>query len=206
MPILRAQVSIPAVSTVSEDTVTNTWHFTATGVGSTILGEIALALTDFYEDIDAQKSDNALWVSAYCRIYDLSESEPRVPIYDELLNLTSAASTTPLPPEVSMCMSFHGAYVSGASQARRRGRVYLGPLHVSTLDTTTGQFSSVHVANVATAGSNLLTTSNAASDWAWGVYSPTAGQLYPVIGGWVDNAPDIQRGRGLKSTSRVAFP
>lgn len=205
MPIIRAQVTVPAASTVSEDAVTNTWHFTATGVGSTILDEIALALTDFYEDADAQKGDNQLWASAYCRMYNLDDPEPRIPIYDELLALTSAPASTALPPEICACISFNGTYVSGASQARRRGRIYFGPLAATVIDTTTGQLAALAVTNLATSAGNLLATSNLASDWAWVVYSPTGDTGYPVVEGWVDNAPDIQRGRGLKATVRTTF-
>lgn len=205
MPIIRAQCSIPTVTTVTEDTVTNTFHFTTTGWDETIQGSIATALMDFYEDLDAYKSDNGLWTAARVKFYNLSEPEPRVPLDDISLGLTSAGTTTPLPPEVSICLSFHGEYVSGFSQARRRGRVYLGPLHTGVLDTATGQLASTVPTTVAGAGAALLTTSNAAADWAWVVYSPTSGQAYPVVGGWCDNAPDIQRGRGLKATSRSSF-
>lgn len=205
MPIVRAQVSVPMVSTVTEDTITNTWHFTATSTSEGVLAEIKAALVDFYEDMDNHKGDNALWTSARVKLFDLSETPPRVPIDDAGLTLSTPPTNTPVPHEVSAVLSFHGEYVSGASQARRRGRIYFGPISTGSIDTTTGQLSAGIVSALATAGGALLTTSNTASDWAWVVYSPTAGTGYPVVGGWADNAPDVQRRRGLKATTRTTF-
>jgi hypothetical protein len=205
MPILRAQVAIPAVSTVSEDTVTNTWHFTTTDTTEGTLTLLKAALVDFYEDMDAYKSDLQLWASARVKIYNMSDPEPRVPIDDVGLTLTSAPSGTSLPHEVAAVLSFHGEYVSGFSQARRRGRIYFGPLNNTSFNDASGVMNATFCGILNAAGGALLAASDSASDWAWVVYSPTGETSYPVVGGWVDNAPDIQRRRGFKSTARVTF-
>jgi hypothetical protein len=205
MPIIRAQVSIPATSTVTEDTVTNTWHFSAVDKTEGTINAIQTALLAVYEAFDASKADTYTWTAARLKWYDLADPEERVPFEDELLGATSAGTGDPLPQEVAMCLSFNGEYVSGFSQARRRGRVYLGPLAVSTLDTATGRFSNAFTDAIAAAGAALLLASTTASDWAWVVYSPTGGTSYPVVAGWADNAPDIQRRRGLKASRRTTF-
>src|SRR5688572_19075331 len=139
MPIIRAQVSIPALTTVTEDSATNSWHFTTTGTDEAILDVITSGLATFYETLDGIKSDNYAWNLARIKYYNLEDATPRVPLLDDSLGLTTATSSSPLPPELAVCLSYHGAYVSGASQARRRGRVYLGPLNTGVLDTSTGQ-------------------------------------------------------------------
>ena len=204
MPILRFQVRIPAASLNTEDDVTNTWHFTATDTTEGILSAIKAELVDIYESIDTWKSNQQSWTGARVKVFNLDDAEPRVPINDTGLTLTSAPSGSPLPPEVAICMSFHGDYVSGFSQARRRGRVYLGPLNLQSLNTD-GRFTSTFQGAVSTAGANLVLASNAASDWAWVVYSPSGDTAYPVVNGWTDNAPDIQRRRGVRSSFRWGF-
>lgn len=205
MPIARVQLSFPAVSTVSEDTVTNTWHFTMTDINETNTNAVQTALVAFYEALDGFKSPLQSWQTARMKIYDMDDPEERVPLYDELFGTSSTAQSSSLPPECCMVLSFHGEYVSGFSQARRRGRIYFGPLSSPVISGTTGQFTSTLTTAAATAAGTLLTASDAASDWAWVVWSPTGSTAYPVVDGWVDNACDIQRRRGLKSSVRQAF-
>jgi len=190
---------------VSEDTITNTWHFTTTDTVEGTLTLIKAALVTFYETLDAYKSDLQLWASARVKIYNMSDPEPRVPINDVGLALSSAPSGTSLPHEVAAVLSFNGEYVSGFSQARRRGRIYFGPLNNTAFNDASGLLNTTFVGILAGAGGALLTASNSASEWAWVVYSPTGSTSYPVDAGWVDNAPDIQRRRGFKSTVRTTF-
>jgi hypothetical protein len=205
MPIIRAQVRIPAVSTVSEDTVTNTWHFLIPGDPLGSINNITTALSTFYEAFDTYKSNLQSWTTARVKYYNLSDTEPRVPIGDEALStISSAPAGNPLPHEVACVVSFAGDYVSGQSQARRRGRVYIGPLNTQAV-TTTGLLTSALVTAAAAAADALLTSSTASADWSWVVYSPSGNVSYSVTNGWVDNAPDIQRSRGFKATVRTTF-
>ena len=62
---------------------------------------------------------------------------------------------------------------------------------------------------IAQAGEDLLTASLAAADWHWVVYStvqPAGQRTADVVNGWVDDAFDIQRRRGLAANSRQVFP
>ena len=204
MPLLRCQVTVPAVSGISADNVVNTFHFTSTGTTEGILAEIKAALVSFYEAFDAFKSTDYTWASTQVKTYNLEDSEPRVPINEAGLALTSAPAGTPGVHEVAMCISYKAEYVSGESAARRRGRIYCGPFHSAVLGTG-GRPSSTLITALVAAGTALLTASDTASDWAWIVYSPTSGQGYPVVAGWVDNEFDIQRRRGGKPTTRTTF-
>lgn len=204
MPNVRVQVRIPHSNGVPADTVVNTWHFFADAADEGTLGSIKTALNTFYEALDTYKGDAMSWGSSRYRIYDLSESEPRQPIEDVAAGITSAPSGDNLPHELAICLSFRGELVSGTPAARRRGRIYFGPLSSGTM-TVTGTVNATFRAALATAGGQLLLTSTLASDWSWGVYSPTAGALYEVEAGWVDDAWDIQRRRGVVATTRSTF-
>lgn len=118
-----------------------------------------------------------------------------------------------LPTEVAAVVSFHGDLTGvleevGATRprARRRGRVYVGPLTTDAVSISADnpllganfrlamQEGIIHMADQA-----------AAADFTFSVWSRAANELYAVVGGWTDNAPDTQRRRGLASTSRTTF-
>jgi hypothetical protein len=112
-----------------------------------------------------------------------------------------------LPPELAICVSFRAALASGVNAARRRGRVYIGPLSDNAREGG-GDPQVASAARIALAqdADDLLTASNASADWSWGVYSRTDGILRPVVAGWVDDAFDVQRRRGLEPTTRSTYP
>jgi hypothetical protein len=203
MPIVRAQVRIPAVSGVPEDTCINTWHFTMTATEEGDLAEVKADLVTFYEALDTYKSPLQLWTSTRIRFYDLSDPEPRVPFSESGLALTGASGTA-TAREVAICLSFRGELVSGTNPANRRGRIYFGPCSTNVIGTD-GRITSSVVTAFAGAGGQLLLDSGGSSNYAWIVYSPTTGQGYPVVAGWVDNEIDIQRRRGMQATVRTAF-
>jgi hypothetical protein len=102
-------------------------------------------------------------------------------------------------------LSFQGAPESGVSQARKRGRVFIGPLR-SSLIGADGRPSPATVSLFAAEGEDLLDASNAATTWSWTVHSATTGDNSVVTNGWCDNEFDTQRRRGRIATSRTVFP
>lgn len=92
-------------------------------------------------------------------------------------------------------------------QARRRGRIYLGPFGQTVLGTTAVTSDRplaaavTAIANAATA----LATATAGAVVPWVIYSPTNGSGAVVTDGWVDNAFDTQRRRGVAATSRTLW-
>lgn len=203
MPICRVQVRIPAASNVSEDMVMNTWHFFCDAADEGTRASVDAALVAFYEQLDGQKSNLMNWTAARVRWFDMSDPEPRYPIDDNPLALTSATGT-PTARELAICVSFHGEFVSGSNPSRRRGRIYFGPIAASAVGTD-GRLASGAQTAAVTAASGLLATSNLASGWSWGVYSPSSSAFYEAEGGWVDNELDVQRRRGTKYSSRTTF-
>jgi hypothetical protein len=94
--------------------------------------------------------------------------------------------------------------VSGQPQARKRGRIYLGPFDTTQLNAD-GRILPACQTTIRNAAQALLTASDVALDWSWAVYSPTNASGVIVDNGWVDNEWDTQRRRGRAATTRSTF-
>lgn len=214
MAFILCTVTIPRDSALPEDVTVNTFHFTtlSTPPLQTELDAINTALLVQYFSIDGfLGSINA--GPATVKMYNMADPSPRQPIFDAPSGAMTF-STTSLPCEVALCLSFEALPVSGINQARRRNRVFFGPLGAAEITTTGGYVrpSAALMTAWALFGENLLNASDAAVDWSWQVYSPTTdatGTLQdafaPVTNGWVDNSFDTQRRRGGKPTARTLF-
>lgn len=199
MPLYRVQVELAMASGVPNDKATNVWHFLADDED-----ELDLAITQvvtFYTAIDGTLANTVATTGHRLRAYDLADPEPRAPVKDQGLG-TLTVGTTPLPHEVAICVSYQAPRQSGQSQARRRGRLYFGPLATNN-SATTGLISSGTVATYVDALQDLLDASVNATTWAWVVYSRANAAAIEATNGWVDNAYDVQRRRGIEATSRT---
>jgi hypothetical protein len=218
---VRAQCVLQGVSGLPKDEIVNTFHFVAdegTGWEANIAGH----LEDFYAAFGANLSAQVDRSGAVVKVYDASLAAPNPPLFTEAITIpTIAGSTIDLPGETALCCSFQAPIVSGLSQRRRRGRVYCGPLCTSIGDEMTPDGTILGL--IVDAGESLIAATsyldNAQLNWA--VFSPTnAGGWYlpggsgppnmpasvsPVANGWVDNAWDTQRRRGLAPTARTTF-
>jgi hypothetical protein len=181
----------------------NTFHFDDTNSANGA-ANIETLLFSFYDDIQALYSSDVAQNGHTLKVYDLNDPQPRAPILEETYNFTAAPSGGPLPHQLAIVMSFQGDRSSGVSQARRRGRVYLGPLK-STLVATGGRFSPSSITTINTAAEDLLTAANLTTT-NWVVWSPTSGASVQVTNGWCDDTFDIQRRRQRDATSRNVWP
>lgn len=206
MPNLRAQLTVPMiVAGVGGDLISNTWHFATEGATTRQAAADAAQgwLETFYGVVDAYTPSALMGSPATVKWYDLSEAEPRTPFDENSFTWTATAGSA-MPSEVACVLSFHAAYVSGSPKARRRGRIYLGPF-LNTINDPPGRFTPGFLNAIGPAAGALLTSSNASALAKWIVYSPTDGQGRNVVGGWLDNAFDIQRRRGLEATTDALF-
>lgn len=205
--IITAQVRFTALTNKTEDDITNTWHFVVETVPppAATLTAIGSALGTFYGSIQPQSV--ADWAQGFTvKYYNVDDPKPRAPIYTSSLGGAAwGTAGKAVPRELAPCLSFKGATTSGVPMSRRRGRIYLPTPTNGNLDNN-GRLIGSYLTTVKNAANTLLTASDANSDWTWVIYSPTSNAAVPVIGGWVDDAPDIQRRRGIDASTRVVFP
>lgn len=195
-------------SAAAEDRYINTWHFLIEAAADRAVEAnlIDIALTAFYNAIDANMSSVVHTVSPQTKHYDLSEPEPRTPFRTASLGaLTSSTGPTLLPPELSVVLTYQANTVSGQSQRRRRGRIYCGPWSGGANTSGTGRPLAAIVTSVASAADALKDTSLSAPNWKWVVYSRVSGLTSQVTNGWVDDEWDIQRRRGLTAATRTLW-
>lgn len=212
----RCQVTTPPVSGTLEDAVVNTFYFTMESADrSTQAPVIAEEIEDLYEACISYLSDEYKWDTQTYKFYDMEDSLPRTPFY-EAVHGTGVAPTTQaaMPRECALVISFQGFKASGVPQARRRGRIFLGPFGISA--NTDGRPTGALVTAAVAGAQQLLDISQSTSGWEWVVRSGgryhedgelviTSPSTIPVDNGWVDNEWDTQRSRGRDATSRTIF-
>lgn len=203
MPAYRLQQTIATVDNTAANYATNTFHFIADD--DTELPAIQTAVQAFYNTWRPEMNNLVRQNTHEYKFYNMSDPEPRAPVLEGSFNLTTAPAGTPLPTEVSLCLSFQGTKVSGEPQARRRGRVYL-PFITSASMGSDARPDAGCITAAVNCGTNLLAASVAAAGWDWIVastFDPISGAI--VDNGWVDNEWDTQRRRGRVATARTTY-
>lgn len=198
VPLYRVQFEFNMDTGNELDKSVNTLHCIADNEAELESGFV-VAMTTFYGAVDGHFSSFVDPAASRYTAYDLADPEPRAPVLDETFNLGTTGTNT-APAELAWVVSFEAPQQSGQAQARRRGRFYLGPLSASVMDATTGRFAAAMHDTLGVAVQNLLDASQAATTWAWAVYSRANGSAIEVTHAWVDNAYDVQRRRGLSAT------
>lgn len=194
-------------SGVGADLFVNTWYCQAQGATDveTAAQSFADDVSEFYQNFAVLLTDDIIDPLGSWRAYDLTEPEPRSPIAEGVVDVSLLVShTQALPTELAVCMSYRGAFVSGTNKGQMRGRVYLGGFQTASLDPL-GRVDPATTIGIRDAGAALLAASDSSGDYVWCQHSAKTGICHQVIGGWVDNAWDIQRRRGLDVTDRTEF-
>lgn len=212
MPLIRAQVTIPYTTALPEDVVTNTLYFVTPGTWPpSTLADLNFVVGDFYAALYAPAVNMPSYTNpggAFVRYYDMAQPTPRVPIEMPLAwGTTPATTSTTIPRQASVVASFHAAPLAGASQASRRGRIYIGALTQSWITSTSPgpHIDDAQRLAVCNAMEALLSDA-AAAGYTWVVYSEKLNTTADVAGGWVDNAIDTQRRRAIQTTERTIWP
>lgn len=213
-----AQVRLERDNGLPEDAIVNTFHFdTGTQpVDLATCADLVTRLTAFYRAIPAGGT-NAMSVYMYnairqndhsIKFYDMSSPKPRAPVLTQLWNFTTALPTgAGFPAEVALCLSFRGSLVSGQNPARRRGRIYFGPLNAANAQDVNSDYRPALLLMTDLARAGLaLKTANGGIGGTWCVFSTANQQLVPVQTVWCDNSYDTQRRRGMEPNFRVTLP
>jgi hypothetical protein len=203
MPLIRVQVSYRANAGNEDIAPTNTFWFSTTSLVAAG-EEIEADLWPRLNTLLAGRIGGISQTGHLVKMYDMEDPEPRRPFLEFEENFTSDPADTMLPSQVSLCLSYQGAAVSGTSQARRRGRTYFGPF-AGDQGATTGRPAAGLVTAMQVFGAGLLSDSATSDNYEWVVYSRVNDAPVPIVGGWVDNAWDIQRRRQLDATERTTF-
>jgi len=220
---MRVQVTIPLDSNVPEDSIVNTWYMDGDDDPFATFANYAEVarekLRDFYQAIDSVIFPSTVGDTATVKVYDMRDPEPRQAKYLSSITLTNSSSG-PFPGEVALCNSFAVTVASGANAARRRVRIFLGPIAESAGVVIASQNrpslaarAAVRDAAAALAVATPLGPGFGPGSISWAIYSPTTDQastiddsFFDVQRGWVDDAWDTQRRRGAAPTARVVFP
>lgn len=208
----RAQVIFQGKSNLAEDVFVNSFVFRNDNISSDldeVADDCAARLHNFYTGLaDGQTATLASFLSGTLinadytiKVYDLGQPTPRLPA-TRTRTLTATSGAAALPPEVAVCLS----YYAGRPLPRRRGRIFLGPLTTSSMDIVG---NTVRVAGalrdaVATAAAGLA-TSSVAAEVEWCMLSGVDANAFEITGGWVDDAHDTQRRRGVAASNRTLW-
>lgn len=215
---LRVLVKLTSNTGLARDIIENTWHCQSDSADVMDDAEgFRDALLAWYLSLDTFMSSRLNGAVEF-NVYDLTDPTPRVPI------LVSTSALEPgtgfgLPNEVAICASFQGAVGAGVNMARRRGRIFFGPLDGGVVDDGTGDtIVDASVTASITDVCDTLMGAGSEGGFQWAVFSPTTagpppwsfGDLavatFPVVSGWCDNAFDTVRSRGGAATERAVFP
>lgn len=206
--VYRAQVRLKGSTGMPEDVFVNSFAFRSTGASthSAEHAKIVAALDEFYTTaptagipLDTYLGGQVPRTSFDVVTYDTTDPVPRQPLVSSVTYASNAPSTS-LPAEVALCLSFHGPL----NVPSERGRIYFGPLNGTVAGTLTGGDVRPSSA-VITALTQCATRMAARTDITWGLISQLKGTFTTAMEGWVDNAFDTQRRRGVEATTRTTW-
>lgn len=209
-----AQVRLRRNSGLPEDTIINTFHFQSFDPAADFTLEdyatIGTRLKEFYRDPVSGSSTVLFGIFSdllaqgphETRIYRMNDPKPRAPRYTEEWSWSAQPSGASHPAEVAVCLSFRAPLTSGVPAARRKGRVFLGPLDVNAVESNSGDArpSAAMRTAIASYAKRLMDYKTGP---IWSTYSEVGNSLGTVVQAWVDDSFDTQRRRGAKPNTRT---
>jgi len=186
----RFQVRLQGLSGLPEDVYENVLYFDNGGIDSP--EDTADGIAAAYDDLAILAGFDGLEV----RWYDLAGGQP---VGQKAYPAVTSTGETG-PGEVAICLSYATVDDVDASTARRRGRIYLGPLGAAQVGQDS--VSDTQIDAVLDFG-QALAEIGLASATTWMMYSKTDDVAAKIEVIWVDDAWDTQRRRGLAPTKRT---
>lgn len=242
MSIIRAQAILKHTSGLPKHNAVNTFHFNGDAADGAKMSALAGHVRNFYTGVRAAAGTSlASFLSSELTTIDIKlyevtgelgpngGDEPTGPPF--LVDLGAAGLLTGIakqaaanfPSEVAICVSYQGTAQVGLVQARRRGRIYLGPLnagagnggsparpHADFLSTATEAFQEFVQDVDASAEFVVYSRPYAGREAIPRVNKPDLPAIAPRTGTtvnvdqfWIDDAFDTQRRRGADRTGRT---
>lgn len=155
-------------------------------------------------------SQNISIADSRYKVYDLGEPAPRIP---QIRTYAGGAVNAGigLPNECAAVISYRsgpGTTGGGSTDKRKRGRIFLGPLAQSAVaDGTASHPDEIIYSGFMNAmlGAADYLRDQTDNDLTWVQYSRAGDTVGNVSGGFVENAFDTQRRRGLPSSVRTTW-
>lgn len=220
MPLQRVTAYLDRPESPDRDDVQNVWHFQTAGGTPAERTSIAGALEQFYEAVGPSISGLISrqpmahsFKFATVGIGGPAPGDDQIsPLVDERLwTLNTPAAAGPLPAECCAVLSLE-SFVPGTPEeegntrpaARRRGRLYIGPLTTADVAAGPGDVFITQDTRIrlVTALEGLHATLDPLGIMHV-IYSRADAATYGVNKAWVDNAVDIQRRRGKAPSTRT---
>lgn len=198
----------------ADQTATNTFYFRGDNPATSEaqdIAEITARIAAFWSALDVYLPNSIFGASPSPTvvIYRMSDPPMRLPIYEDDPDVYTTVATTPYPSDVAICLSYHAAYSSGVNRARRRGRIFIGPVISSTGTAVANQGVRVAPA-VVTAFLNAaeLLAVSVNTSLVWVMWSETDQNWYAIIEASVDDQFDTRRSRdrGTSTRSSTTIP
>lgn len=220
MPMIRVTAKMPYTGGLSRDVTENTFSFFGdTAFSPTLATTLTNRVKDFYNTaalggashsvsyymspIISRASNACTFVVAETNVATGLQVGDSIEVPWTLGGGELSASSLPL--ECAVCVSYSGHPDGGSlPKGRRRGRIYLGPLTITTLSQFTDPSVATTFRNEAAAAAAAL-ASSADVDGAWVVWSRAANAVTGISEGYIDNEFDTQRRRGNDPTQRTTW-
>lgn len=216
-PRFRAQVELERRGGMPEDVSVNVMHFEGDddpgqpdrARWDQLAPGLANRIAGFYQDVGAYLAAT-LTGNGVVTLYDMADATPRIPRFIE--PFTFVPSGVALPAEVALVISFKAEALAGANTARRRGRIFLGPIaDFVPFDPALSDIRPGPLDLQAILGFFGTMARGTAGSARLAIFSPTTLQAGGTIDDawtdadslWMDDAFDTQRRRGAAATLRV---
>ena len=223
--IYRCEVVLPSTTGLPADDVTNVFHVSkATALTGSDPTDLAESIESFY-NFEPTDFHNAVAKyingsisrasgSAEVKIYQVPATPGPLgsPVFVHNWTLADKdAGANEWPNQVACVLSFHSDLTNIAQEgpgntrpaARRRGRLYIGPLMSSAGNNASPmRVSDQFTGELLTRASELQTALSGRGE-TWGVFSKSDWAIRPVTSASVDNRLDTQRRRLIKASGRT---
>ena len=213
--VVRCQVILPRVNGLGRDAVTNTLHFLkgagslqaqADAIGPLVEAFYNTAAAPAYLPLRQLMSDQLSRTTNSCTMkFDDAAAAGDAPVLRQwTLGDSNSGTWVDLPGELAICLSLRGPQWH---QRWQRGRLYLGPLlsRVMTDGGTAGDPQvTTEARNALVQSGKKLAQDSVAAGHGWLICSYTHQDAVSVVEGFVDDAFDVQRRRGIRPIARTS--